>query len=280
MLRIVMDSAGDMPDGWREAYDVQVIPVNLIFNEDSYLDGVDLSKDDFYRLIEETGTIPTTSQPSAFQCAAFYRQISEPGDEVLSIHVSSKLSGTHESAVIAARELEGERKVIPFDSAGGSASMGLLCREARQLARAGKSLDDILERLAFIRGNASIVLTLDTLKFARMSGRIKTLQAALASLLDIKPIVEVQDGMMVMANRVRTRGRAISRVLDTVRTRLGGQLANVVVVHAQDIETGQALLVRVKKALNCQEAFLTELSTSVAVHLGPGTVGIVAYPVE
>jgi DegV family protein with EDD domain len=275
-----MDGAGDIPAAWLAAYEIEVIPINIHFGEKTYLQGVDLTNPEFYRLVYDYRVIPKTSQPSPRQFIDFYRRIARPGDTVLSLHVTSRLSGTFASAESAARELEGEITVIPFDSASGSAAMGYLCQEARLLDRAGASLEAILAHLAQLREQIAIILTLDTLEFARLSGRVRTLQAALASILNLKPVVILRDGVLDMADRVRTRRRSLERVLEMLDARFGGQLINAAVVHAQDLPTGQELLEMVRLRFHCQQLILTELSISVAANLGPGTVGVVAYPVR
>lgn len=280
MLRIVLDGAGDMPAGWASTFGLDVIPINIHFGEQTFLQGIDLSDADFYRIARESGTIPKTSQPSPQQFMDFYRRIAKPGDTILSIHVTSKLSGTYESAEIAAREISDEFTVLPFDSASGSAAMGYMGMEARELERAGASVQAILERLQFIRRHINIVLTLNTLEFARKSGRVKALQAALASLLNVKPIVALQDGVLDMADRVRTRRRSLETTVERVLRTVGNRPVNAAVVHAQDAESGETLMDIVRTTLNCRQLIMTDLSISVAANLGPGTVGVVAYPVE
>ena len=135
-------------------------------------------------------------------------------------------------------------------------------------------------RLDFIRKNVSIILTLDNLEFARMSGRITYLKAALASLLSVKPIVVLKEGLLIMGDRARTRKRSIERVLDLARQRVGDQVVNVAVVQCCDLEAARALVEQVKTLFHAQEVILTDLSIAVAANLGPGTVGIVLYPVE
>ena len=115
MLRIVTDGAADMPAGWEKEYDIQVIPINIQFGEKTYLQGLDLSNEDFYRMVEESGKIPKTSQPSPFQFKEFYQHVARPGDSILSLHVTSKLSGTFKSAVAAAGELADKFNIIPFE---------------------------------------------------------------------------------------------------------------------------------------------------------------------
>lgn len=280
MLRIAMDSAGDLPVEWITAYDIQVIPINIHFGEKMFLQGVDLSNADFYRLVAETGVIPKTSQPTPHQFVEFYRQIAQPGDTVLSVHVTSKLSGTYASAEIAARELTGEINILPFDSGAGSAGQGFMCRTARQMERLGHSHEQIIARLEQMRQHLKVILTLDNLDYARMSGRVKALQAALASVLNVKPVVVLQDGVLDMADKVRTRSKAISHILAKMKAEIQDKPCQIAIVHAQDEETGNMLLERARGMFNCQEFMLTELSIGIAANLGPGTVGIVAYPLQ
>ena len=280
MLRIVTDSSIDLPGGWREAFDINVIPVSIRIGERDYLQDVDLGHDEFFRLVRETGKFPKTSLPSIGQFVEFYENIAHSDDIILSIHLSSMLSGTFGSAVGAANTLAEQYQIIPFDTRSGSAAMAFMCREARLMERAGSTLQDILAHLEKIRDSQHILLTLDTLEFAHRSGRINALTAALASVLRMKAIVVLKDGMLEMAERVRTRRRALDRLVQMAHQRAGSHALNVAVVHSCDLDTGRTLLDRMRHELNCQEALLTELSISVAAHLGPGTVGVVFYPVD
>ncbi len=279
MLKIVMDSAGEIPDEWRSEYEVEVIPVNIQFEDKTYQQGVDLSNDDFYRLANSTGVIPKTSQPSPQQFIDFYKRIAQAGDTILSLHVTGKLSGTFNSAVLAAQELKNKLNVIPFDSGSGSAALGFMCKEVRQLDRAGASLQAILSRLNAIRQSVNVVLTLDTLEYARRSGRVKALPAALAALIKIKPIIILKDGALDMKEKVRTRQRALNRVLEIIHQRVDDKRVNVAVVHSQSLEAARQLVQKVKETLHVNELIISDLSIGVAANLGPGTVGIIAYAV-
>jgi DegV family protein with EDD domain len=278
MLRIAMDSAGDIPSEWADEYDVHIIPINIHFGEQTFFQGVDLTNEDFYKLVEESGTIPKTSQPTPHQFEVFYRGLANTGDTIISIHVTSKLSGTYESAEIAAKELRDEINIIPVDSGGGSASMGFMCRETREMERKGFNLSKIVDRLKYIREHTEIILTLDTLDYARMSGRVKAMQAALASVLNVKPIVILADGILDVTEKVRTRRRSIDRIIEKMRNRIGDKLVNIAVVHASDPKEGHKLLEFVKDTFNYKDLIFSELSTGIAANLGPGTVGIIAYP--
>lgn len=279
MLHIVIDSAGDLPTGWGQEYAIHVIPINIHFGEKMYLQGIDLSNGDFYRIADETGVIPKTSQPSPQQFIDFYRKIAQPGDTILSIHITAKLSGTFASAEMAAKDLAGELLVLPFDSACGSSGMAFLAREARRLERAGASMEAINTRLEFMRSQMNIILTLNTLEYARRSGRVKALQAALASVLNVKPIITLNNGVLELGERVRTRSRSLEFVVESLVQRVGDKPVNVGVVHAQDADAGRVLEALARQRLNVQELVTTELSIGIAANLGPGTAGLVAYPV-
>lgn len=279
MLKIVMDSAGDIPQEWRSEYDVEVIPINIQFENKTYQQGIDLSNDDFYHLADSSGVIPKTSQPTPQQFVDFYSRIAQASDTILSLHVTSKLSGTFNSAVLAARQLKNKLNVIPYDTGSGSAAVGFMCKEIRQLDRAGATLQALMARLDVIRQNVNIVLTLDTLEYARRSGRVKALQAALAAIVNIKPVIILKDGALDMREKVRTRQRAINRVLEIIHQRVDDRLVNIAVVHSQSLEAAKELMKKVHETFHVNEAILSDLSIGVAANLGPGTIGIVAYAV-
>ena len=280
MLRIVTDGAADIPMGWEEEYAIEVIPINILLGEKTYLQDIDLDSAGFYDLVDQTRKIPKTSQPSPHQFTEFYKRIAQNGDTILSIHVTSKLSGTYASAVAASDELKNVMKVVPFDSAGGSLGLGLMCREARKMDRAGKSVEQIVRYLEGVRDRIRIILTLDTLEYARMSGRVGTLSAALASILNVKPIAVLNHGVVNMVEKVRTRKAALARVIDMAVAEFGDQPVYLGIVHARDIVSGSLLMEQARKRFNCKETMLTDLSISLAANFGPGTVGLVLYPVD
>ena len=280
MLRIVTDSTADIPPGWEDEYDIRVIPINIQFGEKTYLQNVDMDNEGFYKMVEETKTIPKTSQPSPYQFVEFYRKNAEKGDTILSLHVTAKLSGTYASAVAAAEEVKDLYRVIPLDSKVGSVGISFMCREARKMDRAGVSVDQIVTYLERIRDRVRIILTLDTLDYARMSGRVGSLSAALASLLNVKPIAVLKDGDLHMTEKVRTRSAAIDRVIEMARQEFGDQPVYLAVTQARDPATGKTLLERAKQVFNTRDAVMTELSISLAANFGPGAVGLVLYPIE
>jgi len=146
------------------------------------------------------------------------------------------------------------------------------------MERAGVAVQQIVERMYQIRRTVQIVLTIDKLDYARMSGRVGTLQAALASVLNVKPIIVLREGFLDMVERVRTRSKAIDRVVEMLHNQFEKAPVHVAAVHARDPESGQALFERARKVFNIRELIITELSVAVAANLGPGTVGLIVYP--
>ncbi len=280
MLHIVTDGAADMPPEWGDEFGIHTIPINVQFGDKTYLQFIDLDFDSFYEMIDETKTVPKTSQPSPHQFVEYYKSFAQEGETILSMHVTSKLSGTYASAVMAAEELKDTFNIIPVDSTGGSLGLGFMCRIAREMDQAGKSVEEILAYIDSVKEKVQIILTLDTLEYARMSGRVGTLSAALASVLNVKPIAVLKDGVVDMVGKVRTRKAALSRVLEMGQEAYGTQEVYLGVVHARDLESGKHMLEEAEKIFNVKDAVLTDLSVSLATNFGPGTVGLVLYPTE
>ena len=280
MLRIVTDGAADMPDGWEEEFDIQIVPINIHFGEETFLQDIEMDLDGFYNKVDSGSVFPKTSQPSPHQFAEFYKTIAREGDTILSIHVTGKLSGTYASAVSAADTLIGRYNVIPFDSGGGSLGIAFMCRDARLMDRAGKSVKEIMRHLETVRKKLEIILTLDTLEYARRSGRVGTLSAALASLLNVKPVVRLEDGVLNMVDKVRTRKASLERVIEMGKSAFGDAPVHLGVVHARDPESAENLMIEATKHFNYRDIEQSDLSVSLAINLGPGTVGLVLYPAK
>ncbi len=280
MLRIVTDGAIDMPSGWARDYEIEVIPLYVRFGEDTYQPGVDIDGKKFYELVQKNSFVPKSSLPSPNQVIEFYKKVSQKGDEILSIHIASKMSGTFSVVQMAAKELVQDFVIHTFDSGAGSAALAFMCKEARVLNRSGASTSEIIKRLENIREKLTVIFTVENLEFARLSGRVNSFQTAITSMLRIKPIIILKDGLLQMAEKVRSRHKSIERIITLVKERVGNRLVNVAVVHAADPLTADWIVNRLREILNIKELITTELSIPVAANLGPGTVGIIAYPVE
>jgi DegV family protein with EDD domain len=280
MLRIVTDGSVDMPDNWQKDFEINIVPLWVQFGEESFLQGVEIGPQNFYRMVKEKKVFPKTSLPSPQQVVDFYRKIANKGDRILSIHLTNTLSGTFSIFQMAAKELGNEIPVFPYDSGAGSAALAFMCREARLMERTGASMQDILNRLDVIRKRLTVMFTVDNLEFARLSGRVNSMQSALSSLLKIKPVIVLRDGLLQMAEKVWTRQRALDRILESARERVGGKKVIMAIVHAADPDMAREVVAKARRLFDIKELIVTDLSIPVAAHLGPGTIGIIAYSVD
>ena len=278
MLRILVDGSADMPEDWAETYQLHILPMPIQIGNKTYYQGEDLTQDLFYELTEAADSHPQSAAPSPARIQAYIEKVSEKGDTVLSLTVSGKMSSTITMVQHAAHALKEKISVIPFDSQAGSAALGFLAREARLREQAGQTIDEILAALSELRDKVMIVLTVDNLEYAHRSGRVSLLKKALTSLLDIKPIITLQEGLLNVASVARTRKKSMERLVSLVKERFEGIKVKVAVVHSKDRESAEILKTMVANALSCSEIILMELSLTVAANLGPKTIGLVAIP--
>ena len=279
MIKIVTDTTANLSDEIMARYDIRKVPVAIQFLHETYEEDVDIDRDMFYRKIEEMGIIPTSSQPATGRFIEVYQDLSAAGHQILSIHVTAKHSGTYQSAILASSMVP-DAQVKVFDSASISLGTGYMVLEAARAAEEGQSLEQILARLRQVRERMYLFLTPATLKYLQMSGRVGRLQSALASIIQLKPIIKVQDGVLEAFENVRTRSRALNRLVELLVEAVGTHdPVNVAVVHARAVEEGRALLERLKSTFICHETLFDDLVASLAVHGGPGVVGVFAYRV-
>ena len=281
-MRIVIDGAGDLPATWVEKLDIAVVPINIMFGAEQFLSGVTMDHDAFYARVEavDDSNFPKTSQPTPYQMEEAYRTILATGErQILTITVSEKLSGTYASAVAAANALNDEAEIHVFDSGAGSAVQGWMAVEAARMAATGAGFDAILARLEQMRASALVYFLIDSLDFAVKGGRVSFIRSTVASLLNIKPIMTVEDGVIVEGGRVRTYRKALNFIVQSTRDAVEDAPVQLAVMHADRAEAGKSLLDMACAALNVHEHFLMELAISVAVNLGPGALGLIAIPV-
>ena len=279
MIRIVTDSTCDLSAGLLAEHRVVVVPVNIQFGHESYQEGVTLDASSFYRKVEASSQFPTTSQPSLGQFQAAYQALQEDPDTeaILSIHITGQLSGTFESAVVAAGQMPVEPPITAFDSLSGSMGLGFMVLEAAEMAGKGTSLPVILARLEALRERMHVFFSLGDLKYARMSGRVGAAQALMASMLHIKPMLTVSGGQLAVIGRVRSRTQALQVLTDTLCDRLGDRPVRIAVIHAHAPEAAEQVRAELAPRVRATQVIVHELSVGIAVHLGPGTVGVVGY---
>lgn len=282
-MRVVMDDAGDVPADLIEELNIRILPVNIMFGTEEYLSGINMDHDAFYGKTEtvDDHNFPKTSQPTPYQFEQAFEEIIDDGEtEILVITVSEKLSGTYASAVAARNTIGDRASVHLFDSKSGSAVQGLMVIEAARMVRDGIDVETILARLETMRDSFSIYFLIDSLEYAVKGGRVSSLRAGFAGLLNIKPIMTLSDGIIVEAGKVRTYKRAVNWIVDAVVNDVGKKPVRLAVMHANSRETGEALLEYARPRLNANEEFFMDMSIAVAINLGPGALGLVAIPVE
>lgn len=280
-MRIVMDDAGDVPVESVKKHNLKILPVNVMFGTEEFLSGVDITHETFYEKVKAVGdhNFPKTSQPTPYQFVEAYKSILDEGEkDILTITVSEKLSGTFASAVAAAKELEGQGNFYIFDSQGGSAAMGFMALEAAVMVEAGKDIDAIMDRLRAMRETMSVVFLINSLEYAVKGGRVSALRSSVASLLNIKPIMQLKDGLIVEAGKVRTYKKALTAIVDYIVDRVGDKPVKVAYLHARDKEGMANLRELAGPRLNIVEEIEVDLAIAVAINLGPGALGIVAIP--
>jgi DegV family protein with EDD domain len=278
-IKVLTDSTCDLPAHYFIDYDLGVVPINIQFGAETFLEGISIDPATFYKKVDDLGMIPQTSQPSVGQFIDAYRAVARQGfDTIFSLHVTGKLSGTLNSAVIAAREVADEIRVIPYDSLCGSAGLGYMCVDVVEMVRAGKSVEEILHRLDAVRPRVGIFFALATLRYAQMSGRIGNLQGFIASLLSVKPIISLNDGVLAPSGRVRSRQAAIDLLIQLAKEKAGDAPVKFAAIHGEARADAEMLLERAKGVMNCVDTFIDDVAISLAVHFGPGVIGVVVYP--
>ncbi|MCJ7567466.1 MAG: DegV family protein [Anaerolineales bacterium] len=279
MIKVIADSTCNLSQETLDEYDIRIAPIPIQFGEETFEEGVDIDRDVFYKKIEDTGIMPTSSQPTPAWFGRYYQELHQQGHSILVITVTGKHSGTFNSATLA-KSLAPEADVHIFDSKSISLGTGWMVLEAVRAIKAGVAQSEVVSRIEAIRERARLFITPATLKYLQMSGRVGTLQGALASLLSIKPIIHLKDGLLEVMENVRTRGKALDRMIQHLDEAVGRNTPiNLAVIHARAREEGLVLLEHAKDAFNVQETLFGDLVASLAVHGGPGIIGLFAYPI-
>jgi DegV family protein with EDD domain len=274
-VRIVTDSTADIPRERAQALGISVVPLKVIFGSEEYLDGVDLDTAGFFKKLEESKEFPRTSQPTpaAFQ-EVYQRLIAEGADAILSVHLSSKFSGTYQSACAARAALPAELQKVPIevvDSESISLGIGMSVMHAAEEAARGESLESIQTRLVDRLRRTRILGVLDNLEHLRRGGRIGRASAFLGAMLSFKPIIGIHAGEVVPVERPRTRSKAYERVTQLFRE--ATPIEEVVIVESSD-ELG-AQLAEALQTVYPEPVPRYKLGAVLGTHTGPGTVGII-----
>lgn len=271
-IALVTDSTADLDVQFQEKYDVHVIPLKVNFGTEEFLNS-DLSGDEFYRRLAIAKELPKTSQPSPEAFAQLYRRLLEEYQEIISIHISSGLSGTLNSARLAAENLKG--KIHLFDSKTISLGLGLMVMEASKHIKEGLETIHIEEKLTKARQNIETLFTLNTLEYLQKGGRIGKVQGMVGSFLNIKPIVRVgDDGIYHTYNRARSQDKALKSLAQAFKDLTKGRkLVKLAIAHGAAHQAGLHLKETMENVLQLPTTLFTQVGPVIGVHTGPGTIG-------
>ena len=275
-ISVVTDSTSWIPRDLLTKYNITVAPQVLIWAEQTLNDGIDIQPDEFYARLKTAKVMPTTSQVSIPTMEKIFREQVEKGSEVIGIFVSSKLSGTLQSA-LQAREMMGVsgEKVHLIDSQSTAMAMGFQALATARAIADGANVADAKAVAEKAREHTGVYFAVDTLEFLHRGGRIGGAQRLLGTALNMKPVLALQDGRVEAVERIRTKSKAIDRVLEIVVEKTKGKASiHLATLHANAPQEAKDLLERASKELNPVEALLTEVSPVVGNHAGPGTVGL------
>ena len=275
-VAIVTDSTSYIPKEVRDKYLIAVVPQVVIWEGVSYEDDVTMTTDQFYSRLRTAKVMPTTSQVSVVNMHKAYDTFLEQGYEVLGMFVSSKLSGTYQSAMLARDELSsGKDKVEIIDSETVAMSLGFQVLSVARAAQDGASMADCMALAVKARAHTGVFLTVETLEFLHRQGRIGGAQRFLGTALNLKPILAVEGGRIEPVERVRTRGKALDRVVDIVVEKCAGQTPiRIATLHADSPNDAQVMLDKITPILNPVESVFAAVSPAVGANAGPGTVGL------
>ncbi|EFM12964.1 degV family protein [Paenibacillus curdlanolyticus YK9] len=285
MIRIVTDSTADLPAEIREQLGIEMVPLEVLFGEESYLDSVTITPDDFYQKLEASSKPPTTSQPASVTFASTYERIlaEQPDTQILSIHLAAALSGTYQSAVIGSSMVEGEgaANITVFDSKSASSGCGILVLKAAEMARIGCTMDEIVEEITRMRKATHLYFLVDTLEYLQKGGRIGKASALIGSILNIKPILTLdEDGVVTSVDKVRGQKKAMNRIVELFGNDFGTQEpVAVTVAYAQHTGVADELCALLKATFNVDHITYYELGPVIGTHAGPGTVGLFMHRV-
>ena len=275
-IALVTDSTTYMPSELVKKYNISVAPQVLIWGDQTYKDGVDIESSEFFTRLKTAKVMPTTSQVAVISFQEIFQDLVDKGYEVLALLVSSRLSGTVQSAMHAKDLMSSAReKVNVVDSQSVAMALGFQVLAVARALEDGASLKDAIALAEKSYQYTGVFFAVDTLEFLHRGGRIGGAQRFLGTMLNMKPILAIQDGRVEGIDRIRTKNKAHDRVLELVTEKVAGRTpVRLATLHANAAEDARALLTRAEQALNPVESIFTEVSPTVGTHAGPGTVGL------
>ncbi|WP_258360161.1 DegV family protein [Moorella sulfitireducens] len=277
-VKIVTDSTADLPRDLVEKYGITVVPLKVIFGQEIYRDGVDITSRQFFEKLKNCRDLPTTSQPSPQEFSEAYRPLVEEGAGIVSIHISSALSGTIQSARLA-KTMLGYEDLEIIDSRLVSLALGLVVLAAAQKAAAGGSKEEVLQVAHRVMDSIQAYFMVDTLEYLQRGGRIGKAQAFLGSLLNIKPVLMLHEGIIYPYEKTRGKARAIDRLVEIVAGKFpDGRPLWCVPAHGDDPEGLEQLEKKLQNRISCSYLLTGEIGPVVGTHGGPGLLAIIVCP--
>ena len=278
MIKIVTDSTAYLPEEMIREHDIRVVPLYVHFGTEAFKEGVELSNEEFYNRLKEAPELPTTSQPSAGEFHSVFEPLVAAGHEVIVLTISSKISGTWNSAM-AAKDMLPDAPISVVDSLSTSVGLHLMVDAAIQAAAAGATREEIVEQIEQTKEKMQIFFVVDTLEYLAKGGRIGNGKAFLGTLLKVKPILVLQEGAIEPLEQVRSKRKATARMLALVEEHVGsnGSTSKVAITNALVPEEAEALSRELVGRLGCEHPLIGDLGPVIGTHTGPGCVGIATY---
>ena len=283
-VAVVTDSCASIPQKIIEELNIQTVPYYIHRGQEVLRDLVTIQRKEFLNWLPTANTLPTTACPGPGDYVKKFKDLASQGvQDVVSIHMTSKGSGAFEAAAIAQSMLADEipeLRIEVVDTENVSLCQGWMAIEAARSALSNASLDDILARVKQMIPVTQMIQTANTLKYLQMGGRIGKAKRLVGTMLNIKPLIGMKDGLIVALGQTRSRLKAYNAMSEFVAETIGNGKAKVAYVHAGAQEEAKKIKTLVEKKINIKESFVAELSPALAVHTGPGTAGVCFFPAE
>jgi DegV family protein with EDD domain len=278
MIKIVTDSTAYLPQDIIRQHDIRIVPLYVHFGEEAFKEGVELSHEEFYARLQKAPRLPTTSQPSAGEFHEVFNELTDAGHEIITLTISSKLSGTWNSAM-AAKDMLPEAKISVVDTLSTAVGLRLMVEVAAEAAATGATRQEITAQVAAIREKMHLVFVVDTLEYLAKGGRIGNARALLGTVLKVKPILALEDGVIEPVEQVRSKRKAMARLVDIICESVGdkGADAQVAAMNALVPEEAKAFAQEVEARLGCAESSMSMVGPVIGTHTGPGVVGAAFY---
>lgn len=273
-LKIICDSLADIPEYFIKKYDVEVVPLTISIDGIEYKQGVDLSVDEFYKKIRMTSSIPKTSQATYTQFKEVFEKYIDEGKSILYISASSKATGTCQSALMAKNDLDGDIHI--FDSYNLSFGCGCQVLTACEMREDGYSIEEIIEKLEFVRDNVVVVFAVDSLDYLRKGGRLSSSKAIIGHMLSMKPIVIVEDGLVRNIDTVRGKKKEIVRMIEIAKESTNGNIEDkrIAIGNGDNLEDMKKLEEIIINEYPMEKILKIDIGAGIGSHAGPGTIGI------